>query len=140
MKYLLDTCVISELVAKQPHPGVVAWVDGLDEERLFVSAITIGEIKKGIEKLPESSRRSQLGEWLEASLLIRFQDRVLPVDTQVMLVWGCLAAELERQGRRMPAMDSLIAATALQGELHLVTRNENDFAQSGVLVINPWTG
>jgi predicted nucleic acid-binding protein len=140
MRYLLDTCVISELVARQPHPDVVEWVDSLDEERLFLSAITIGEIKKGIEKLPDSTRRGQLEEWLADSLLIRFQDRVLPIDTLVMLAWGRLAAKLEGQGKRMPAMDSLIAATALQGELHLVTRNDNDFAHSGVSVINPWTG
>ncbi len=138
MKYLLGTCVISELVARQPDHGVVRWVDSIDEERLFLSAISIGEIKKGVEKLPDSERKSALAEWLEHDLLIRFKDKILPVDTHVMLVWGGLTADLEKQGRRMPAMDSLIAAIALQGRLNLVTRNEDDFAYSGVAVINPW--
>jgi predicted nucleic acid-binding protein len=79
-----------------------------------------------------------LAEWLEGDLLIRFADRILPIDTPVMLVWGELTANLEKQGRRMPAIDSMIAATALQGRLSLVTRNEDDFADSGVTVVNPW--
>jgi tRNA(fMet)-specific endonuclease VapC len=138
MTFLLDTCVISELVAKQPNLHVVQWVDSIDEDRLFLSAITIGEIKRGIEKLADSSRKSALAEWLEGDLLIRFTDRILPIDTPVMLVWGPLTADLEKQGRRMPAIDSLIAATCLHGRLDLVTRNESDFAPSGVTVINPW--
>jgi len=138
MTFLLDTCVISELVAKQPNLHVVQWVDSIDEDKLFLSAITIGEIKRGIEKLADSSRKSGLVEWLEGDLLIRFTDRILPIDTPVMLVWGQLTADLERHGRRMPAIDSLIAATCLQGRLDLVTRNESDFAHSGVTVINPW--
>ncbi|MCL7454411.1 MAG: type II toxin-antitoxin system VapC family toxin [Anaerolineae bacterium] len=138
MTFLLDTCVISELVAKQPNPRVVRWVDSIDEDKLFLSAITIGEIKRGIEKLADSSRRSALAEWLEGDLLIRFTDRILPIDIPVVLVWGQLTAELEKQGRRMPAIDSLIAATCLQGGLDLVTRNESDFAHSGVTIINPW--
>ena len=139
MRYLLDTCVISELVAKHPNPRVVGWVDNVDEGTIYLSALTIGEIKKGIEKLPASSRRSTLAEWLEDGLLIRFEGRILPIDAPVALVWGKLTADLERQGRPIPAMDSLIAATALQGQLSLVTRNEADFAGCGVAVINPWT-
>jgi predicted nucleic acid-binding protein len=138
MTFLLDTCVISELVAKQPDLHIVQWVDSIDEDKLFLSAITIGEIKRGIEKLADSSRKSALVEWLEGDLLIRFTDRILPIDTSVVLVWGQLTADLEKQGRRMPAIDSLIAATCLQGRLDLVTRNESDFAHSGVTVINPW--
>jgi predicted nucleic acid-binding protein len=138
MRFLLDTCVISELVAKQPDPGVVQWVDNVDEEKLFLSTITIGEIKKGIEKLAASSHRSALAEWLEDELLVRFKDKILPIDTAVMLIWGKLAADLEKRGQRMPAIDSLLAATALQGGLGLVTRNEDDFAHCGVAVINPW--
>jgi tRNA(fMet)-specific endonuclease VapC len=138
MTFLLDTCVISELVAKQPNLQVVQWVDSIDEDQLFLSAITIGEIKRGIEKLADSSRKSALVEWLEGDLLIRFTDRILPIDTPVVLVWGQLTAGLEKRGRRMPAIDSLIAATCLQGRLALVTRNESDFAHSGVAVLNPW--
>jgi predicted nucleic acid-binding protein len=139
MTFLLDTCVISELVSRQPDPAVVQWVDSVDEDKLFLSAITIGEIKRGIEKLDDSTRKSVLQEWLEGDLLIRFSDRILPIDTAVMLFWGQLAADLEKQGKRMPAIDSLIAATCLQGRLDLVTRNESDLAHSGVTVINPWT-
>jgi predicted nucleic acid-binding protein len=138
MTFLLDTCVISELVAKQPNLQVVQWVDSIDEDKLFLSAITIGEIKRGIEKLADSSRKNALVEWLEGDLLIRFTDRILPIDIPVMLVWGQLTGGLEKQGRRMPAIDSLIAATCLQGRLDLVTRNESDFAHSGVTVLNPW--
>lgn len=138
MRFLLDTCVIAEFVARQPDPGVVRWIDSIDEERLYLSAITIGEIKKGIERLPDSGRKSVLAEWLEGDLLIRFEDRILPTDTRVMLVWAELTADLEKQGRGMPAIDSLIAATALQGRLGLVTRNEEDFANSGIGVVNPW--
>jgi predicted nucleic acid-binding protein len=138
MRFLLDTCVISELAARQPDPDVVRWVDSIDEERLYLSVITIGEIKKGIERLPDSKRKSTLAEWLEGDLLLRFEDRILPIDTRVVLVWGELTADLEKQGRRMPAIDSLIAATALQGRLSLATHNVDDFANSGVAVFNPW--
>jgi predicted nucleic acid-binding protein len=139
MTFLLDTCVISELVARQPNPSVVQWVDNVDEDKLFLSVIAIGEIKRGVEKLGNSARKAALQEWLEDDLLIRFRDRIMPIDTAVMLVWGQLAADLEKQGKPMPAIDSLIAATCLQGRLDLVTRNESDFAHSGVTVINPWT-
>ena len=138
MRYLLDTCVISELVSTKPDPKVIQWVDSIDEDRLFLSAITIGEIKKGVEKLPSSKRKSTLAEWLEGELLVRFNGRLLPIDTKVVLVWGELTARLEKQGCPMPAIDSLIAATALEGGLNLVTRNDNDFAHCGVAVINPW--
>jgi predicted nucleic acid-binding protein len=138
MRFLLDTCVISELVARQPDPGVVKWVDSTDETKLFLSSITIGEIKKGIEKLDATNRQRALSEWLEDELLVRFKDKVLPIDTVVMLVWGKLVADLEKQGKPMPAIDSLLAATALQDGLALVTRNKDDFAHCGVTVINPW--
>jgi tRNA(fMet)-specific endonuclease VapC len=140
MIYLLDTCAISELVAPHPNPNVVDWIDGIDEDRLFLSGITIGEVKKGIEKLADSERRPALREWLEDDLLPRFSDRILPIDIAVMLVWGKLASDLEKRGRPMPAIDSLIAATCLYGGLGLVTRNENDFDHSGVEIVNPWSG
>jgi tRNA(fMet)-specific endonuclease VapC len=130
--------VVSELVAAQPDAGVVRWIDSMAEERLYLSAVTIGEIKKGIERLTNTRRKSALSEWLEDDLLIRFEGRILPIDTPVMLVWGELTAELETQGRKMPAIDSLIAAIALQRKLSLVTRDEDDFANSGVVVVNPW--
>jgi predicted nucleic acid-binding protein len=140
MRFLLDTRVISQLVAKRPDPGVVQWVDDVGEEKIYLSAITIGEIKKGIAKLPDSRRKSALTEWLEDDLLTRFRNKILPIDVGVMLVWGELTAKLEVQGRKMPAMDSLIAAIALSGKLSLVTRNEDDFKHVDIPVTNPWKG
>lgn len=138
MRYLVDTCVLSDLVAQRPNPGLVEWVDRVDEARLYICVISIGEIQKGIQKLAPSERRQSLTEWLTEDLLIRFKDRILPVDTQAMLAWGTLTAELEKRGQPMPAIDSMIAAVALQNGLTLVTRNEADFLHSGVRVLNPW--
>lgn len=138
MKYLLDTCVISELVSKQPHPAVVKWVDSLEEELTYLSAITVGEIKRGIEKLPASRRKQELDQWLTADLLERFRGRILAIDTYTMLAWGELTAQLEKSGRKLPTIDSLVAALALRYDLRLATRNEKDFEGTGVPTINPW--
>ena len=105
MNYLLDTNVISELVAEQPSQKVVEWIDTLTDERIYLSAITIGELKKGIEKLPASQRKELLREWLTEELLIRFAGRILSIDTAVMLTWGQLTATLEQRGRKLPAMN-----------------------------------
>ncbi len=126
MRYLLDTSVISELVSKQPNEQVITWIDGVDDQLVYLSVITIGEIKRGIEKLSESRRKNRLDNWLYEDLLIRFDDRVLAIDLPVMLTWGTLVAKLESLGRSLPAIDSLIAAIALHHDLQLVTRNEND--------------
>ena len=138
MRYLLDTCVISELVARQPNPRVVAWVDAVEEDRLYLSVITIGEIRRGIAKLPDSPRKERLNRWLEEDLLLRFGGRIVPIDVGVMLTWGGLVARLERTGRVLPAIDSLVAAIALHGEFTLVTRNVRDFEGTGVQIVNPW--
>jgi toxin FitB len=138
MKYLLDTNAISELVAKQPSSKVIDWLDDTDDSLIYLSVITIGEIKKGIERLPDSKRKTALRDWLTDELLLRFQGHIVPVDTEVMLTWGVLTAMLEQKGRKLPAMDSLVAAIALQGQFVLVTRNEADFADTGVTILNPW--
>jgi tRNA(fMet)-specific endonuclease VapC len=138
MKYLLDTNVIAELVAKQPSPNVIAWIERLEESQLYLSVITVGEIKKGIEKLPESQRKRDLHYWLTNELLLRFQGRILVIDSSVAQTWGVLTATLELRGRTLPSIDSLIAAIALHGQLTLATRNVADFAGAGVTVINPW--
>lgn len=138
MNYLLDTCVISELVAKRPNSKVVAWVDGVDDGSLYLSAITIGELARGIARLAESQRKQSLAIWLEEELLPRFSGRILAVDAEVMLVWGKLTAQLEQAGRSLPAMDSLIAAIALYNGYSLVTRNVDDFIGTGVTILNPW--
>ncbi|HKJ40413.1 MAG TPA: type II toxin-antitoxin system VapC family toxin [Anaerolineales bacterium] len=138
MRYLLDTCVISELVAKQPNPRVLNWIDSIDADGVYISVITVGEITKGIEKLPNSKRKQELIDWLENELLIRFQDNMIELDINILIQWGKLNARLELSGQRAPAIDSLIAATALEHSLILVTRNESDFAETGVEILNPW--
>jgi len=114
------------------------WLSNLDDQQIHLSVITIGEIKKGIEKLPDSLRKETLRNWLEDDLLTRFRSRILPIDLGVMLVWGQLTASLNKKGRTLPAMDSLMAALALHSHLHLATRNEDDFKGTGVTIINPW--
>ncbi len=138
MKYLLDTCVISELVAKKPNPKVINWIDSIDPDSAYLSVITIGEIRKGIEKLPDSRRKTTLHSWLIEELLARFSGRILPIDTEVVLMWGQLIGSLESDGKKMAAIDSLIAATALHNHCSLVTRNETDFKHTGIAIINPW--
>lgn len=138
MKYLLDSCVISELISKQPSPNVIKCVDSLDQEDTYLSVITIGEIAKGIEKLPKSKRKQELQTWLEEDLLIRFEGNIVALDTRVLIRWGELSAKLEGIGITLSAMDSLIAATVLTHQMVLITRNENDFKHTGVEIINPW--
>jgi tRNA(fMet)-specific endonuclease VapC len=138
MNYVLDTNVISELISKQSNKEVVEWLDRLDPNTIYLSVITIGEIRKGIEKLPPSKRRDAVREWLGADLLLRFQGRILEITAEVMLVWGELAGRLENEGRPITAIDSLIGAIALQRNYCLVTRNEHDFQHTGVTIINPW--
>ena len=138
MKALLDTCVISELVSKKPNPKVVEFVDSLDAEDVYLSVITIGEIVKGIERLPSSKRRSELQAWLNDDLLVRFEGNVVPLDIDIMAAWGRIAARLESAGKTMPAIDSLIAAMALARKMTLVTRNIGDFEGADVEIVNPW--
>lgn len=139
MIYLLDTCVISELIKVNSCSNVVNWIDSKDEERLFLSVITIGEIEKGITKLEDSKRKTRIEKWLMEKLLMRFKDRIIPLDINILLKWGQMTADLEKKGKKMSSIDSLIAATALEKDLTLVTRNVRDFENSGVEIINPWT-
>lgn len=139
MNYLLDTNVISELVARSPNPQVIDWLDQLDPDAVYVSVITIGEIRKGIEKLAPSRRKETLTTWLDRDLVHRFAGHIVAITTDVMLVWGDLTGRLERDGTPIAAMDSLIAASALEGNYTLVTRNDTDFQHTGVHIINPWT-
>lgn len=138
MSYLLDTCVVSELVARRPNPKVVRWIDSIDEACLYLSVITLGEIRKGIAKLADGERKSTLIEWLAEQLLVRFEGRIVPLDAEILLAWGNLTGALELVGAPMPAIDSLLAATALQRGLTLVTRNGADFQHAGVPILDPW--
>ncbi|HEY3266679.1 MAG TPA: type II toxin-antitoxin system VapC family toxin [Armatimonadota bacterium] len=138
MRYLLDTNVISELVARQPDQAVLRWIEALDQSAVYLSVITIGEIHRGIERLPESAKRDRLRAWLTDELLVRFGDRMAPIDVGVMMAWGSMVARLISEGRPLSAMDSLIAAQAIHHGYSLVTRNESDFRDTGVHLINPW--
>jgi toxin FitB len=138
VRYLLDTNVISELTVRRPEKCVIRWLDGLDPADVYLSAITIGELCKGIEKLADTGRKESLGKWLTDELLVRFENRILVLDVPVMLAWGELVGRLERMGRPMSAMDSLIAAIALENACTLATRNGADFRDTGLSVINPW--
>lgn len=138
MKYLLDTNVISELVAKQPDQRVIEWIDSRDPNSVYLSVITIGELQKGIEKLPDSRRKDALRAWLHDDLLLRFSGHILLLDIDAMLTWGTLTGQLERAGKPLAAIDSLIAALALQHNCHLATRNEDHFKETGIGLVNPW--
>jgi toxin FitB len=138
MNYLLDTCVLSEFTRRKPDEKVIRWLDSIDEEKLFISAIALGEIQRGIERLPESGRKTELLAWMNNGLLQRFGPRILPLEAETMLLWGSLTARLESAGRPLPVMDSLIAAAALQHNLILATRNVADFSPCGVQLTNPW--
>jgi len=138
MKSLLDPCVISELVTKHPNPKVVDFVDSLDSDDVYLSVITIGEIAKGVEKMPKSKRKQELHSWLKEDLLVRFDGGIIPLDTQVLMEWGMLIARLESTGITLPAIDSLIAATTLTHKLTIVTRNVDDFTGTGIEIVNPW--
>jgi predicted nucleic acid-binding protein len=139
MSYLIDTNVLSELRRKQPDAHVVRWFSGRPAQSLFLSVLTLGEIRKGIERLDgastDAARRQNLNDWLELELPTFFLGRVLSVDVAIADQWGHLQA---LAARPLPAIDSLLAATALQHHLSLVTRNVKDFAGLGIEVINPW--
>ena len=136
MSYLLDTNVISELVRPKPAKVVLDWFESIPSEALHISVLTLGEIRKGVEQMPDGVRREKLRLWLEHDLVDWFGARVLPVDTLVADHWGRLLA---LAGRPVPSIDSLLAATALHHELRLVTRNEKDFGYPGLEVVNPWS-
>jgi toxin FitB len=137
MNFLLDTCVFAEYQNKRPNQSVISWIDSQAEEALFVSILTIGEIEKGIARLPDSKRRVKLSRWLE-HLVHRFDRRIISLDVEILRRWGALAGELEKKGHVLPVMDSLIAATALVHHLTVVTRNEEDFLNTGCRIVNVW--
>ena len=138
MSYLLDTCVVSELSRPRPDPGVVAWMSEADVICLHLSAITIGELRHGALRLPVGKRRTSLSIWSE-KLRQSFSGRVLPLDESAALRWAEIAARAEQAGRPGSLADGLIAATALDRGLTLVTRNVTDFEPFGISILNPWT-
>ncbi len=138
MNYLLDTCVVSELIKAKSDKNVIDWIETIEEEHLFLSVLTLGEIEKGIARLPLSLRKSNLKTWLEQDLVLRFENRILNITPEIARYWGNLQGELEKQGKPMPIVDGLIATTALVHGLILVTRNVSDVERSGVSIINVW--
>ncbi len=137
MNNLLNTCTMSEFTKKLPNEKVIEWFSAQMDETLFLSAITIAEIQKGIEPMASSKKRNELENWLD-SVIRRFNRRVLPFDLQIARRWAVLTATLEKKGRILPTMDSFILATALEHNLTIITRNEKDFADTGAKVLNIW--
>jgi len=138
VSYLLDTTVISELVKKNPRKQVVDWINGQEESELFLSVLTIGELEKGIEKLPASTRKRKLLSWVRSDLRGRFGGRLLPIEIRVATRWGWIVGESEKRGKPLPVIDSLIAATALVHDLQIVSRNVYDFERCGLACVNLW--
>lgn len=136
--FLLDTNCISELIRSKPEPRITDWMRAADESLLYLSVLTLGEIRKGAAILPQSKRRTHLESWLELDLQIRFSGRILGIDNAVADRWGWLTAQAERKGRPLAAVDGLLAATALHHRVTIVTRNVRDFAGTEVPIMNPW--
>jgi predicted nucleic acid-binding protein len=136
--FLLDTNVVSELVKPRPEPTVVHWIQATEESLLFLSVLTIGEIRKVISSLPSGNRRALLESWLGNDLVMRFADRILSIDFEIAERWGLLSAQAKSSGVLLPVIDGLLAATALHHNLTFVTRNASDVKLAGLSVFNPW--
>ena len=138
MNYLMDTCVISEIIKPKPSSKVIKWLRSCQDENLFLSSLTIGEIQKGISKLPDSRKRNKLQKWMDTELIRRFDKRVLVIDIKVAQKWGEIQASSEITGTKMPVIDSFIAATGLVYDMTVVTRDTSGMEKSGARLFNPW--
>ena len=138
MNYLLDTCVISELMKKNPDTNVLRWISEVEENSLNLSVLTFGEIHKGIEKLPQGKKKEQLHKWVNSDLRERFKNRIINLDLVVATKWGEIQGKAELAGKPMSLIDGLISATGIANDLIVVTRNTKDMEQSGVSLLNPW--
>jgi len=139
VKILLDTNLVSERIKPHPNAGVAAWLADVDEDRAYISVVTLAELRHGIERLAVGRRRNRLNEWLQNELPVRFGDRIVPIDAAVADMWGKIIARRDGLGRPIGAMDALIAATSQVYELTLVTRNDFDFESSVDAIVNPWS-
>jgi predicted nucleic acid-binding protein len=137
LKYLLDTCLISELIKPSPDKNVTHWIKSEYSESLFISVITVGEIRKGLSIIPSSGKKEKLSNWLN-TLLEEYSERILTIDLTVAENWGEILGKAQKSGKIMPSIDSLIAAIAYTNNMTLVTRNENDFQGANVPILNPW--
>jgi len=138
VSFLIDTNVISELAKGSPNRGVVQWVNSTDEDEVYLSVVTIAEIRNGIECLTDGSRRRELEAWLKIDVSLRFENRILPIGYEVANEWGLVIAERKGQGHPIGVMDGFIVATARVHGLALVTRNTSDFFGSLEEIVNPW--
>lgn len=138
MSFLLDTCALSEFVKPVSNDGFLKWFDAHKKDEMFITTLSLGELQKGVEKLPSSTRKVQLIEWL-VSVENTYQNKFLSFSKEVAKRWGTLSATMEKSGTPMPLADSLIAATAIHHNLSIVTRNEKDFRFAPIEVINPWS-
>jgi predicted nucleic acid-binding protein len=138
VNFLLDTNIVSEWTKPRPNAGIVNWLSEADEDRIFISAITIAEIRYGIERLPQGVRRDRLNAWLTDDVPLRFEDRILPIDAKTGDCWGRVMARGRAAGRPVAAMDAFFAATSERYDLVLATRNIPDFEALGIRLINPW--
>jgi predicted nucleic acid-binding protein len=139
MRLILDTNVLSEVTKPRPAEGVLNWLHGLDEDRTFISIVSIAEIRRGVALMDNGRKRDALDEWLTQDLPQRFDNRIIPVEGSVALSWGDLMALAKRSGRGLASMDGLIAATAIAHDLTLATRNTKDFEGFGIDIVDPWT-
>ena len=137
MKSLLDTCVISEVHHPRGNPKIKAWVNDVPDEHLFLSVLTIGEIWKGIHLLPSGIRKHSLSEWVDETVR-NYADRILPIDLETTEIWAAATARNSQTGKILPAVDGLVAATAIRHGLTVVTRNLRHFEMAGAMTMNPW--
>ncbi len=138
MRFLLDTCLISEFQKPHPSPNVTAWLARQCESDLYLSVLTLGEIQKGISQLPPGRKKTTLQSWLDADLRGRFQERIVEVSQEIALQWGRIAGEAQRRGTPVPVIDALIAATARTLDATVVTRDETNIARAGARTFSPW--
>lgn len=138
MSFLLDTNVISEWQKPRPNPGLTAWTDSADEEKLFLSVVTLAEVRYGVERMAIGSRRRRYEQWLQHELPLRFEGRILPVSQRIADAWGRIVARCASEGNPISAIDAFLAATAEVHSLTLVTRNVHHFTVLKT-VLNPWT-
>jgi len=138
MNFLLDTNVVSEWTKPRPDPGLVNWLADIDEDRIFISVVTLAELRHGIERLSPGARRDRLDTWLTEEVPLRFEERLLDVDAETANRWGRVMARGQSVGRTPSAMDAFIAAVVLRHDMTLVTRNVSDFETLGLRYLNPW--